>query len=132
MLFKKKKNTLYLFNTLFALFSHSNFSRERTRAEGGFSCDLHWGIAFKFPCCGLEAFLVNRLGTLMILEVITIISLNMLEHFDLWVLYVLIYDKFLRSFWQILYFIDQKKGEEKTIYTFTLLFPLILVNLCLF
>ena len=52
----KKKNTLYLFHTLFALFSHLNFSREWTRVEGGFSCDLHWGTAFKFPCCGLEAF----------------------------------------------------------------------------
>ena len=66
------------------------------------------------------------------MEVIPIISLNVLEHFDLKVLYVLMYDTFLISFWQIVYFIDQKKGEKKTIYTFTLLFPLISVNLCLF
>lgn len=32
---------------------------------------------------GCKHFLVNRFGTLMILEVIPIISLNMLEHFDL-------------------------------------------------
>lgn len=53
-IFQRKKNPLNFSDTCFV--PHLIFSRKWTRAEGGFSCDALWSIAFMFLCHGVEAF----------------------------------------------------------------------------